>query len=337
MPPRPAFLKQLAMPIIAAPMFLVSGTSLVTAACKQGIVGTFPALNARTPEILDKWLTEIKAALQETPARDAPMTAPFGVNVIVHKTNGRLRKDVEAVIKHQVPIVITSLGAVPEVIEAAIEVGVARRLPPLRPLRMQDQAGADGLIAVCAGAGGHAGVMSPFALVPKLREFYQGPICLAGALSNGASIRAAQVLGADLAYMGTRFIATQESMAEEAYKRMIVDSKNGPAPTYLPVIYTDKISGVNANFLRKSLERAGLDPDNPQGEGLGEEDFSKLGMSLCVVGRDPSCRTTFRFICLYLSFPSHPRPTISPQRLDRTPRSRHQKRGKISGPQAKVC
>ncbi|KNC98927.1 uncharacterized protein SPPG_05890 [Spizellomyces punctatus DAOM BR117] len=285
-PPKPAFLKSLTLPVICAPMFLVSGTRLVINACKQGIVGTFPALNTRNDEILDDWLTEIRESLRQAKeeraqARNLPPPAPYGVNLIVHKTNKRLSQNLDRIVKHQVPLVITSLGAARDVVDAVHSYGgaVFHDVTNVRHAQKAAEAGVDGLIAVCAGAGGHAGVASPFALIPKLREFFPGVICLAGAISDGASIRAAQTLGADVAYIGTRFIATQESMAPDAYKQMLLTSNEGPSPSFLPTVYTDKISGVNANFLRSSLERAGLDPENPAHPSLGTEDFSKLDPS----------------------------------------------------------
>ncbi|KAJ3275993.1 hypothetical protein HK104_003726 [Borealophlyctis nickersoniae] len=257
--------------------FLVSGTRLVINACKQGIVGSFPALNARSDDVLDKWLHEINTSLAAAKASpNSPPPAPFAVNLIVHKTNARLKENLKRVVKHQVPVVITSLGAVKEVIDEVHSYGgvVFHDVTNVKHARKAAEAGVDGLIAVCAGAGGHAGVASPFALVPQLRTFFDGTICLAGAISDGASVRAAQTLGADVAYMGTRFIATQESEAPDAYKKMIVDSNTGPSPTFLPTVYTDKISGVHANFLRASIERVGMNPDALV--SAGEEDFGHL-------------------------------------------------------------
>ncbi|KAI9102405.1 hypothetical protein DFS34DRAFT_389769 [Phlyctochytrium arcticum] len=278
-----SFVRSLSLPVISAPMFLVSGTRLVSETCKQGVVGTFPALNARNETILNDWLNEIKGNIAEAKEEhlrnpSLPNPAPYGVNLIVHKTNKRLAANLDQIVKHQVPLVITSLGAAKEVVDAVHSYGgiVYHDITNVRHAQKAAKAGVDGLIAVCAGAGGHAGMASPFALIPKLREFFPGTICLAGAISDGASVRAAQTLGADIAYIGTRFIATKESMAPEAYKQMLIDAKTGPAPTFLPTVYTDKISGVNANFLRLSLERSGLDPENPMDETLGKEDFSKL-------------------------------------------------------------
>ncbi|KAI8905971.1 2-nitropropane dioxygenase, partial [Gorgonomyces haynaldii] len=263
-------LKSLTLPVIAAPMFLVSGPSLVIASCKQGIIGTFPALNPRTDQELDQWLTQIKAQVGDR---------PYGVNLIVHKTNKRLQANLDQIVKHKVPLVITSLGAVPDVVKAvhSYKGAVFHDVTNLTHARKAMQAGVDGLIAVCAGAGGHAGLVSPFAFVPQLREEgFKGVICLAGSIGDGRGIKAAQVLGADAAYMGTRFIATKESQAVLEYKQMIVDSKTGPSPSFLPITYTDKISGVNANFLLDSLLKNGLDPKKISRDDLGAEDFSQL-------------------------------------------------------------
>ncbi|KAI9187787.1 hypothetical protein H9P43_002178 [Blastocladiella emersonii ATCC 22665] len=266
------------LPVIAAPMFLVSGPALVTATCRAGVVGTFPTLNARTDEELDAWLADISANL-----RAAPSAAAFGVNLIVHKTNPRLRAHLALVVKHRVPVVITSLGAVREVIDAVHSYGgiVLHDVINLRHAEKAVAAGVDGLIAVCAGAGGHAGAASPFALVPQLRARFGDSVLLVagGAISDGATVRAAQTLGADLAYMGTRFIATRESMADDGYKRMLTTAKEGPAPSFLPTVYTDKVSGVYANFLRDSLVQAGVDPDKLAAAAHVEEDFSKMSAS----------------------------------------------------------
>ncbi|KAJ3046363.1 hypothetical protein HK097_000934 [Rhizophlyctis rosea] len=278
----PALTRALSLPVIAAPMFLVSGTKVVIAAW---IIGTFPALNARTDEVLNSWLTEITNELEAAKKlhlnhpRQLSPPAPYGVNLIVHKTNKRLEENLRTVVKHKVPLVITSLGAVKEVVDEVHSYGglVFHDITNEKHARKAAAAGVDGLIAVCAGAGGHSGTMSPFALIPKLRTFFPGVICLAGAIGDGRAIRAAQVLGADLAYMGTRFISTKESEASEGYKRMLVDSKVGPPPTFLPTVYTDKISGVHANFLRDSIKAVGWDPDNLDHQG--EEDFGKLDAS----------------------------------------------------------
>lgn len=244
---------RLRLPVVSAPMFIVSGPELVINACRAGIVGTFPALNARTSEDFEQWLIEINSALKETP--DA---APFGVNLIVHKSNPRVQADLELCVKHKVPLIITSLGAVSELIDAVHSYGglVFHDVINVRHAKKAAGAGVDGLIAVCAGAGGHAGTTSPFALVRELRAFFDKTILLAGSLSTGADVLAAKALGADLAYLGTRFINTAESRAPDAYKDMIVEAGSKD------IVYTDKISGVNANFLAASIAAAGLDPEH---------------------------------------------------------------------------
>ena len=250
---------RLALPAIAAPMFLVSGPDLVVETCRAGLLGTFPALNARTTEDYAAWLDEIEARL--APELGA---APFGVNLIVHRTNPRLAADIEITARRRVPLVITSLGANSEVVAAVHEYGglVFHDVINRRHAEKAAEAGVDGLIAVCAGAGGHAGTLSPFALVSEIREVFAGTVILSGAITRGAHIAAALALGADLAYLGTRFIATRESLAPEAYKRMIVEARAAD------VVYTPSISGVDANFLGPSLTAAGLDlanlPPRPQ-------------------------------------------------------------------------
>lgn len=249
----PDGLKTLRLPLIAAPMFLTSGPDLVIEACKAGIVGTFPALNQRTTEGFREWVRQIKSTLEGVPG-----AAPFGVNLIVHKSNPRLQADLAVCIEEKVPLIITSLGAVAELVDAVHGYGglVFHDVINARHGRSAARAGVDGLIAVAAGAGGHAGSTSPFALLSELRSFFDGTILLAGAMNTGSDIAAARVMGADLAYMGTRFIATKEAMVPEGQKQMLLDSSAAD------VVYTDSISGVNANFLRPSIEAAGLDPDN---------------------------------------------------------------------------
>lgn len=257
--PLPAIFEgHLTVPAIAAPMFLVSGPDLVVEACRSGVVGTFPALNQRTSEGYVAWLTEIEARLDRAEREGGRRPAPFGVNLIVHRTNARLREDLEITVKHRVPLVITSLGAVSDVVDAVHSYGgvVLHDVINLRHAEKALEAGVDGLIAVAAGAGGHAGTLSPFAFVAELRALTDKIIALSGSISHGREIAAARLLGADFAYLGTRFIATRESMADEAYKAMLVSS------AARDVIYTPAISGVNANFLRPSILAAGLDPDN---------------------------------------------------------------------------
>lgn len=262
--PIPASLqKGLKLPVIAAPMFLVSGPELVIASCKAGIVGTFPALNQRTTEGYSEWLDEIKAAL-------GPEDAAYGVNLIVHPTNGRLMADVEVTVKHQVPLVITSLGAVRDLVDAVHSYGglVFHDVTTLRHAQKAAEAGVDGLILVAAGAGGHAGTASPFALVDEVRQIFDGTIILSGCMSTGRDIAAAMMMGADFAYLGTRFINTTESRAPDDYKDMIIDSAAAD------ITYTPAISGIPANFMTKSLIANGLDPKNLQGKDkidLGKE------------------------------------------------------------------
>ncbi|GAA0591967.1 nitronate monooxygenase family protein [Caenispirillum bisanense] len=250
----PAALREnLRLPVIAAPMFLVSGPQLVIETCKAGIIGTFPALNQRSTEGFEEWVDEIEAA-----RRDHGGCAAYGVNLIVHKTNPRLEADLAVVARRRVPLVITSLGAVPDLVKEVHGYGgqVFHDVISVRHARKAAEAGVDGLILVCAGAGGHAGTASPFALIDEVRRFFDGTIILAGAMGSGRQVAAARMLGADFAYMGTRFIATRESLAPQPYKEMLTGS------TLADIVYTDSVSGVNANFLRASLVTAGLDPEN---------------------------------------------------------------------------
>lgn len=248
MPLPKAFEGRLRLPVVAAPMFLASGPDLVLACCKAGIVGTFPALNQRSTEGFEEWLNTLEAAL-------TPQDAPFGVNLIVHKTNPRVQADLEVIVRHRVPLVITSLGAVKDVVDAVHAYGgaVFHDVTNLKHARKAIAAGVDGLILVCAGAGGHAGTLNPFALLTEIRAEFSGTILLAGTLSTGDQIAAARLLGADLAYMGTRFIATQECAAQQAYKDMVVSAGASD------IVYTPAISGIPASFLRQSLEQAGID------------------------------------------------------------------------------
>jgi nitronate monooxygenase len=255
----PELLKnRLQIPAVAAPMFLASGPELVIETCKAGMVGSFPALNQRTSAGFEDWLNIINSALAAFEKDTGKQAAPFAVNLIVHKTNPRLEADLALCVKHKVPMIITSLGAVKSVIDAVHGYGgiVFHDVINPRHARKAADAGVDGLIAVCAGAGGHAGNLSPFALVAEIRKFFDKTLLLAGAISKGSDIAAAQLMGADLAYMGTRFINTQESLVQPEYKQMIVDSKA------TDIVYTPNISGVFANFLKPSIENAGLDPNN---------------------------------------------------------------------------
>ncbi len=248
----------LRLPAIAAPMFLTSGPDLVIACCKAGIVGTFPALNQRSTAGLEEWLNRITTELDAHRQSGVQVAAPFGVNLIVHKSNPRLQDDLDLCVRHKVPLIITSLGAMTEVVEAVHAYGglVFHDVINARHAKKAASVGVDGLIAVAAGAGGHAGTTSPFALVNEIRNFFDGPIALAGSLSTGSDIAAAEMMGADLAYMGTRFIATQESMVQEAYKQQLVETSAAD------IVYTPAISGVHANFLKPSIVAAGLDLDS---------------------------------------------------------------------------
>ena len=250
--PLPACLEgRLRLPVVAAPMFLVSGPELVTACCRAGIVGTFPALNPRSTEDLAAWLDTMAQSL-------GPNDAPFGVNLIVHRSNPRLEADLALVTARKVPVVITSLGAAGEVVNAVHDSGgvVFHDVVSLRHAEKAMEAGVDGLVLVCAGAGGHAGTLNPFAFLHEVRHVlkFPGTLLLAGGLSTAAHVAAARMMGADLAYLGTRFIATQESLAPEAYKAMLLRARAAD------VVYTPGVSGIPANFLKESLEAAGLDP-----------------------------------------------------------------------------
>jgi nitronate monooxygenase len=255
----PVLQGRLRIPVVGAPLFIVSAPPLVIAQCKAGIVGAFPALNARPKEQLDGWLTEIRSELAawdaEHPERPA---APFAVNQIVHRSNDRLAHDLELCVKHRVPIVITSLGAREDVNQAVHSYGgvVFHDVINIVHARKAIDKGADGLIAVCAGAGGHAGALSPFALVSEIRSWWDGPLLLAGAISNGRSVLAAQAMGADLAYIGSAFIATEEANASPAYKTAIVEA------CAADIVYTNLFTGVHGNYLKSSILNAGLDPEN---------------------------------------------------------------------------
>ncbi len=244
---------RLRLPAIVAPMFLVSGPDLVVETCRAGLCGTFPALNQRSSDGYANWLGEIAERLGSVAD-----PAPFGVNLIVHRSNPRLDADLRVTIDRKVPLVITSLGAVSDLVKAVHAYGglVFHDVINVRHAEKAIAAGVDGVIAVAAGAGGHAGAISPFALVAEIRRLFDGAIVLAGAISTGAQIAAARLMGADLAYLGTRFIATRESLAPDAYKAMLVEARGAD------IVYTPAISGVNANFLRQSIAAAGLDPDN---------------------------------------------------------------------------
>lgn len=266
----------LRLPAIGAPLFIIANPALVMAQCKSGIIGAFPALNARTPAQLDEWLAEITEELQsynqQHPERQA---APFAVNQIVHRSNLRLQQDLELCIKYKVPVVISSLGAVPEVNAAIHSYGgiVLHDVINNRHANSAIRKGADGLIAVAAGAGGHAGTLSPFALMAEIREWFDGPVALSGAISSGNAILAAQAMGADLAYIGSPFIATKEANAVDAYKEMIVQS------SAKDIVYSNYFTGIHGNYLRPSIEAAGMDPDH-----LPEADPSKMDFQKATTG-----------------------------------------------------
>jgi nitronate monooxygenase len=256
--PLPAsFHGRLAIPAVAAPMFLVSNPDLVVEACRAGIVGTFPALNQRSSAAYEAWLVEINERLARIERDTGKPCAPFGVNLIVHKSNPRLQADLALSVKHKVPLIITSLGAVKELVGAVHDYGglVFHDVINMRHARKAAAAGVDGLIAVCAGAGGHAGLLSPFALIPEIRAFFDRTILLSGVMSTGRHVAAARMLGADLAYLGTRFIATRESMAPQGFKDMIVSTRAED------IVYTAAISGVHGNFLRPSIDATGVPID----------------------------------------------------------------------------
>ena len=249
-----AFIKELALPVVAAPMFLISGPQLVIECCKNGIVGTFPALNQRSTEGFEDWLIEIKTELQKYEKETGKKAAPYGVNLIVHPTNPRLEADLKVCIKHKVPLIITSLGAVSQLVNAIHSYGglVFHDIIKKRHAEKAAEAGADGLILVSAGAGGHAGTINPMSLVAEIKKFYDKTILLSGCISTGRDIASALQMGADLAYMGTRFINTKESKASEEYRQMIINAGASD------VVYTAAISGVHANFLGASLKAAGI-------------------------------------------------------------------------------
>ncbi|MDY0272321.1 MAG: nitronate monooxygenase [Alcaligenaceae bacterium] len=256
----PQVLKNLRLPVISAPMFTVSYPELVMAQCKAGIVGSFPALNARQPELLDEWLTQMNEELdsfkKENPEK---IVGPIAVNQIVHSSNVRLEQDVATCVKHQVPIIISSLRApVKEIVDAVHSYGgiILHDVINIRHAQKALEAGVDGLIVVAAGAGGHAGTLSPMALVGEVRRIFNGPIVLSGSIVTGKAVLAAQVMGADFAYVGTRFIASHEANASEAYKEALVKANAAD------IIYSNYFSGVHGNYVRESIERAGLDPDN---------------------------------------------------------------------------
>ena len=268
MPIPAAFRDRLSLPLIGSPMFIASRPELVIEQCKAGIIGAFPALNARPAHVLDEWLTRIKSELAEyAAANPGAKVAPYAVNQIAHSSNDRLAHDMEACVRHQVPLIITSLRPPREIVEAAHSYGglVFHDVISVRHARKAAEQGVDGIIVVCAGAGGHAGMASPFALVREVREFFDGTIVLSGAMTSGADVLAAQALGADMAYIGTRFLATTEAHVPDDYKQMILDSSSDE------VVYTSLFTGVKGNYLARSVTAAGMDAAN-----LPEADKSKM-------------------------------------------------------------
>lgn len=255
---------QMSLPVIAAPMFIVSNPDLVVAQCTSGVIGSFPALNARPAEMLDEWLTRIEQELAaRRRATPEAKIAPFAVNQIIHQSNDRLDHDLDVCMRHEVPMIITSLRAPTDVVKRVHAYGgvVFHDVISVRHAHKALEAGVDGLVLVCAGAGGHAGALSPFALVREVRQFFDGPIALSGAITDGNGVLAAEAIGADFAYVGTRFIATSEANADARYKQMIVDG------TAADVVYTPYFTGVHGNYLKPSIAAAGLDPDDlPQAD-----------------------------------------------------------------------
>lgn len=261
---------QMSLPVIASPMFIVSSPALVIAQCTSGVIGSFPALNARPAEKLEEWLAQIETALAAARlVNPEARIAPYAVNQIIHQSNDRLEGDIDVCIRHRVPMIITSLRAPTDMVKRVHEYGgvVFHDVINVRHAQKALEAGVDGLVLVCAGAGGHAGTLSPFALVREVRRFFDGPIVLSGAITDGDGILAAEALGADFAYIGTRFIATEEANAAQAYKQMILDT------TAADVLYTPYFTGVHGNYLKPSIAAAGLDPDNLPAADKTKMDF----------------------------------------------------------------
>ena len=265
----PEFLENnLRVPVLGSPLFLVSGPELVIAQCKAGIIGSFPALNARPAEVLDDWLTRINTELEDYKAANPDaIVAPYAVNQICHASNDRLMQDMETCVNHKVPIIITSLRPPAAIVEAAHSYGgvVYHDVINVKHARKAAEEGVDGLILVCAGAGGHAGALSPFALLREVKEWFDGTVLLSGAIGDGFCVASALAMGADLAYMGTRFIATEEANADQGYKDMLIQSAADD------VVYSSLFTGVLGNYLKPSISAAGLDPNN-----LPEADKSKM-------------------------------------------------------------
>lgn len=266
---------RLSVPVIASPMFLLSRPELVIAQCRAGVVGSFPSLNARPSGVLEEWLKRLRAELTEK-------DAPFAVNLIVHRSNARLDEDLALCVKYQVPVVISSLGARSDVNEAIHSYGgiVLHDVINDRFARKAIEKGADGLVAVAAGAGGHAGTLSPFALIHEIRRWFDGPLILSGAIATGGAIAAARAMGADLAYVGSAFIATDEAAADRAYKQMVVDCSAED------IVYSDLFSGVHGNYLKPSIAAAGLDPDNLAASDPSKMNFESAGAEAAKAWRD---------------------------------------------------
>jgi nitronate monooxygenase len=279
-PPRnsqlPECLNTLQLPVICSPLFIISNPKLVIEQCKAGVVGSFPALNARPSEKLEEWLIEISDALAMHTATnpDSP-AAPFAVNQIVHKSNDRLQHDLDLCVKYKVPLVITSLGARPELNDAIHSYGgkVFHDVINVEHAKKALDKGADGIIAVAAGAGGHAGLLSPFALVQEIRQFFNGPIALSGSIATGGAVLAAQAMGADYAYIGSAFIATHEANADEAYKQMVVDSAAND------IVYSNLFTGVHGNYLKGSIIKAGMNPTDLPQSSAAAMSFSSEALS----------------------------------------------------------
>lgn len=268
----PKILENLRLPIIGAPLFIISNPKMVIAQCKAGIVGSMPALNARPENVLHEWLDEITSELAEYDLKNPEKpSAPFAINQIVHKSNGRLQHDVEACVKYKVPIVITSLGAVPMVNDAIHSYGgiVFHDIINIRHAKSALSKGADGLIAVASGAGGHAGTLSPFALIQEIREFFDGPLALSGSIATGGAVLAARAMGADFAYIGSAFIPSIEANAQNEYKQMIIDSKADD------IIYSNYFTGISGNYLKQSIVNAGIDVENIPQADASKMDFAK--------------------------------------------------------------
>lgn len=283
-----SFIPELSLPVVAAPMFLISGPKLVIECCKNGIVGTFPALNNRSTEGFEEWVIKIKDELAKWEKETGKKAAPFGVNLIVHKTNPRLEADLEIVVKHKVPLIITSLGAVSQLVDAVHSYGglVFHDVIMRRHAEKAAEAGVDGLILVCAGAGGHAGTLNPMPFVGEIRNFFDKTILLSGSISTGRDVASAMQMGADLAYMGTRFINVKESEAPEEYRQMIINAGASD------IVYTAAISGVHANFLKPSLESMGITEDMWKktakvdfGEELSANDEAKAWKTIWSAGQ----------------------------------------------------